>query len=442
MSAGWLSRHSRFGRLLREGSWVGGGQVLNIAARLVGLRLLTELAPPAVYGEVVLLVGVLTLVRDVCCTPVLTTTLRYYPDAAAAGRVGALRRLVGRMLRRTTGLAALLLPLGGGVWLAFSDASAGPGSLLLLVALLGLDVQRLFETNLLNAARRQAAFSLWRSADAWARALAAVGALLWIGPSAVAILLGYALGAALVNGLFQALVVRSPGPDRDGDAEWAGSVRHGIMRYALPLAPLAILGWVTNLGDRYVLAELVSASEVGIYAAAFGLASQPFLLVSETVGLTLRPLLFDAHARGDAGRMARALWTWLGLLLLAFVPGVWLIDLLAGPIVRLLLGEPFWAAAPLLVWLGAAYAVQGVQQAFASLIYAEGRTRLLILVHVATAASAVAFYLLLIPRFGALGAALAALGSKSVACAATFIAARAWVHLAPTRLRGGGSGQG
>lgn len=427
MSNNLLSPDSRVGRLLREGSSVGIGQVFSVVARLLGLRLITELAAPTTYGEVVLLIGILALGRDVFCTPILTATLRFFPDAAAQGRTRELRNLVARLLKRCTLFSGALLLAGAGVWIFFSDAEVSVWAFVLLAVLLALDVQRMFETNLLNAERRQAAFSAWGALDAWGRALGAVGLILMFGPSAVVIVLGYTVGAGVVNLIMRLAVVKPPDEPAEADASWAATTRGPMLRYAAPLVPLATLGWITTLGDRYVLAALASAQEVGIYAAAFGVASMPFVFVASTIALTLRPILFDAFAARDTRKKRQTLLLWLSLLLAAFIPGMILVDVLSGPIVRLLLGEAFWDAAPLLVWIAAASAVQGVQQVFSNVIYAEGRTPLLMVAHGAAAIVALGLFALLIPEYGALGAALSILGSRIVAFAVTFWISRSYV---------------
>ena len=414
-----LSRDSRVERLIQDGTWVGVGQALSVIAQLIGLRVITALASPGVYGEAALLIGAIGLVRDVFCAPVLSATLRFFPEAAAEGRSGALRKVMTSFLVRRTLIAALFLFCGGAAWLAFSKAEMSLVVFGVLVILLGLEVRRLFEMDVLNAQRRQAAFAMWGTSDTWARVLCAIGMITIFEPSALSIVLGYAIGAGIVNVLVTPRVVSTPRDDASGDVVWATSVRARISSYAAPLAPLAILAWITTLGDRYALAEMVNADEVGVYAAAAGLASQPFLLVSSTIAITFRPILFSSVAAKDMRRKRLTLSSWLALLLAAFIPGVILLDTLSEAIVQLLLGEEFWSAAPLLVWIGIATAIRAVEHVFSNLIYAVGRTDRLIVVQGAASATALGLFVVLIPEYGALGAALAIVGSRLVALGVT-----------------------
>ena len=106
-----------------------------------------------------------------------------------------------------------------------------------------------------------------------------------------------------------------------------------------------------NLGDRYILAAFSGASAAGLYAAAYGLACQPFLMLAGIMSLTLRPVLFEAVARGDRVRERRTLLMWLTVVSLCSCAGVVAIWLCASPLVGLLLGREFQGAAPLLVWI-------------------------------------------------------------------------------------------
>lgn len=412
-------------RILREGATIALGSLLTIVARLVGLRLITALVSPSIYGEFVLLIGAEVLVQGVCCAPVLQAALRFYPDAVREGRASALRALLRRMLGRGLALAVVLLLVGGAIWERLADTDVAFLVFPLLGVLLLFEVQRSLEISVLNAARRQTAYTVWMTADAWARPLGAVVCILALGPRTSSILIGYAAGTLIVN-LSCARAITRPGV-RDGgpvvDPSWSARVAPEILRFALPIAPMGVLNWFANLGDRYILAGATSSEETGIYSAAYGLASQPFIVLAGIAAQTLRPVLFDAFSSGDGKKVGRVLFAWLASLAAIFAGGLLLLWLLSDQIVRLILAEAFWEASPLLVWIGVAYSVQGVQQAFASLIYAQRRTDLLVIMRVVTALSAAALYFLLIPPFGALGAAWGTLGANLVSLVVTALLA-------------------
>jgi O-antigen/teichoic acid export membrane protein len=135
---------------------------------------------------------------------------------------------------------------------------------------------------------------------------------------------------------------------------WIKKLRGDLLRFALPLAPLALPAFVYNLGDRYVLGWINGDAAVGEYAAAYGLATMPFIFFAG-IGLnTLRPVLFDAVVRGDRATERKTLLTWLCSFGLLSVAGAGLLGILAPLVVRLALAPEFRRAAELLPWIAAA----------------------------------------------------------------------------------------
>ena len=410
---------------MRDGIWIALGQGAVALAGLVGVRVLTTLLPPAEYGEVTLLTGLGTLGYGLLLFPFLQTALRFYPDARDAGEVAALRGMTAHDLRRGgAGVAAMLLAAGA-VSAGF-DLGLSMAGCLAVLAFVVADTWRVFESNLLNADRRQRDFTLRTALDAWARPMAGA-ALAWgIARQAGPVVAGFAGGSALVSVALLGRTVRgAEGAEPWRHSGWARSRRPAFLRYALPLVPLAALNWAMATGQRYLLAGLWNVEITGIYAAAFGLGSQPFLAANTLLQTTLRPVLYDAVSRGDVDKERRTLRLWYGLMLGIVVLGVVLLVILARPICALLLGEGYQGAAALLPWIGAAYGVQALQFTSEAILYAHGDTRRLSTVQAAGAAASVVLYLALIPRYSAQGAAMATLGAFLVSAVLAFVFAGA-----------------
>jgi len=415
-SLGDVTRHQR---LLGEGAWIGGGQLATLLGRLIGLRLLTGLVSPSVFGEVALVVGISTLGSSVFCAPLMHATIRFYADAKRDAQIPALRRLVARLLLRSTAVLVALLLVGGGVWVVATHAVRYV-TVLAAAAMLVLDVARTLELNLLTASREQRTFALWTATDAISRPIGAASMVLFTSATAATVIAGYAAATGLTMLVFRRRRPRETGADGP-DHAWARQAGRDIVRFALPMVPLAGLGWAMSLGDRYVLAGFAGAGAVGLYSAAYGLASMPFISLAGVVTTTLRPVLFDAVARGERQHERRLLLGWAAMLAVVSGTGVVLLALLAPWVATLALGTAFRGAAGLLPWIAAAYAVQGVQQVFELDIYAHKRTERLIYMQVGATAVALALYFLLIPSLGALGAAIGTLCSMLVSCVAAIV---------------------
>lgn len=408
-------------QILREGLWVGVGQASTVLAGLAGVKLLTTLLPLEVYGQFALLLGLTTLGGGVFCLPTLQASLRFYPEAVRDGKVNALRRLSTRYLLRGWAIVAVLLFAGWAAWSAWKGGGVGAVPVVLAGGFLGADVLRSFEVGLLSAARRQRDFALRSSLDAWARLLGATVAVLVWGASPSSALFGYAAGSALVSLALGRRRVRGsdPGPVGGEDA-WAAKNRRAFLGYALPLTPPAVLVWLNSLSDRYILAGVAGVEAAGVYAAGYGLGSQPFAGVNAIVHSTLRPVLYGAVAHGDAVKERRTLRIWLGLVLAVSGVGFALLYLLAEWITRIMLAPEYQSASAVLPWIAAGYALQNVQQTFEIILFAHGQTRRVLALQAIAAIVGVGSYVALIPSFGAVGAAMGTFGTFVVTCAASF----------------------
>jgi len=393
------------------------GQLASIAARLIEVRLVTTLAPPEVYGEVALLMGLATLGAGSFCTPLITALARFFPEAKASAQVAALREVVGGELLRRALSVAVLLVVTGLAWNAAGAEGPGPWSFLLVAILLCLDSWRLFESDLLNANRQQALCAFWSAVNAWGRMLFAVAALLWIGPESSALLFGYVSAVLIGNLFFRPLRVGGRAEESVEDSSWRRETLQASRHFAAPLVPVAGLHWVLTLGDRYPLAWLHGTPEAGIYAAAYGLASLPFITWGALLTQTLRPIYFAAFAAYDRLRQQRILWVWLSLLVVVGSAGVLFFAVFSEPLSHIVLGEAYWNAAEVMPWIAGAYAIQSLRHLFGIVIQARRRNSRLLISSAVGAMTAVAVFFALIPGLGALGAALGALAGMGTSCA-------------------------
>jgi O-antigen/teichoic acid export membrane protein len=431
----WIADIRSRPRIVRDVFWVGFGALSSALARIVGLRVLTELLSPDTFGRMNLFLGFTFLGSGVFVVPFLQGILRFYPEAARDGRVRALRRVATSLLARSGAVGMALVIAAAWIWSLREGPPVGVGISLLLALVFVADAVRLLETNLLSAARRQLGWGMWTAADAWVKPLASAIAIVALGPTVEIALLGQCVGMFLVNLLFTPF--RERGTADGGDATaWSRDVRRDLLRFAAPLALMAVPNFLYNLGDRYILAWLSDEAAVGRYAAAYGLATMPFMYVAGIATTTFRPVLFDAIVHEDGAKVRKTLGTWILGLVLICLAGLALLVWLAPFLVRVVLNERFWGAVEIVPWLAAAAVVQAVQQAFETLIHAGKRTHRLIAIQTASALLAVGFYLALIPSMGARGAAIATLCAAACSCLLTLAGADLRGILGTTRPAG------
>ena len=370
---------------------------------LGGTRLVTQYVAPDLYGIVNLTQNAVVLLRTLFCQPILNVGLRYYPDAERGNWLPALNRMLRRALGIATIVMELLIIVGGCLWTWRTGAHAG--AILALAAFLFADVFRTLEMTMLSAARRQRPASIASAAEALVKPLLIVAGVHLFGSSTAVV-----LGAIAVS-VFTTLVglhAAAPATRAVAGEFIRTDIAAEMRRYAIPLVPIALLNWLTALGDRYIIQWLShDASSVGVYAAGYGLISQPFLMLHAVTALTLRPVYFTAVSRDDFAHAAKTFATWLGLSGAACVFATVVIFAWRGPIVAVFLGPKYGGAAAIVPWIALGYLFYVIEQVLEQHLLAHRRTGAVLFCQACGAIASVAVTVPLVAAYGMVGAAYA-----------------------------------
>ncbi len=179
-------------------------------------------------------------------------------------------------------------------------------------------------------------------------------------------------------------------------------LRRRMARYALPMIPSTVLWWVTSVSDRYLVLLYCGEAVTGIYAAAGRLPG----LVALAIGIFMEAWHYAA-LRADKQREGELFGRIYALLLPVLVAmGVGVV-LLARPIVAFFLAREFGEAATLVPLLVFGAVCGGLANFLCSIYTLRMRSGAALATGVLPTVANVLLALFLIPRYGALGAALA-----------------------------------
>lgn len=382
---------------------------MSAIAALISIRIMTELLPPAEFGRLTLLIGASALALGLVSTPRLQAVIRYYPEWRKSNQLRILRQSAAAIIHRLVMMAAVVIALGGGIYSIFSSQTWHIG--FVIAGLLVVDALHAFELAFFNAARRQRDAAIMQSANAWARPLMAIACAWIFGFNAEAAVAGYIAGSALILLVARTIlqfegISSEPETQRSCDSSDHAKLSSAIKRYALPLAPLAIFGWLSGMGDRYIIAGILTMQEVGLYAAAYGLASRPFLMLSTVIEQTFRPVLQNAIADGKRKDIAaikrRMLFISIGCAATGIIAFITLKNI-AG---NIFLAKEYYAATTLMTWIALGYGFLCIASVYTRLCYAFDATRYVLIL---TTAGSLAGLLLLVPAallYGLAGAVL------------------------------------
>ena len=201
-------------------------------------------------------------------------------------------------------------------------------------------------------------------------------------------------------------------------------------RHLVPALRIFSLGMLiavyTNL-DSAMLGFMSSAVEVGFYAAALRVTRVVRGLIT-AIGAALLPRLTALHRSGACGDFASLSQSSLDLILALVMPASVAIALVSEPLIAIFCGDTFAPAArvltvmsPLLIFT-ALSDIAGLQ-----ILYAQGREAVVIKATALGAIVDVALNLWLIPRYGAVGAAISTFAAEGAVFVAVFAIGRRYI---------------
>lgn len=287
-------------RLFRESFWIVLGKGLIVLASLVGVRLLTGLLPPAVYGELALGMTIATLIGQIFMGPLSAGVTRFYSPASEKNDLNNYITAVCQLIFVTTASILLLtvlvglglLGLGWKNWafLMFTTTTfaifSGYDSLL---------------SGLQNAARQRIIVTFHGAVGAWGRNLIAVVMVIFIGAKSSSVMLGYALASipVIISQLFFfkfRLANRFEDERHEINSQcW----QQQIWRYSWPFITWGVFSGLQMSSDRWALELFATTQEVGFYAVIFQLGYYPMSIATNIMMELLAPIFYQRAGDGQ-----------------------------------------------------------------------------------------------------------------------------------------------
>jgi O-antigen/teichoic acid export membrane protein len=397
--------------LYRHSSHYLGGRIAVMLLGFVSFPLFTRVFSVADYGAINLITNTVLLLTVVSKFGFQHAVQRYYPESASASDPNALRRYYSTLFYATA-MFAVVLSLLFGASVFFGTARflgiTATGTLLLACALVMIRSLRSMQMNLMQMENKT---RLFNGMDILQKALsiAAICALLFFWKKTV---FAFFLGLVAVEGviLLQYLPVLAR-RDLLSPAMFDGAFLIGALRFSFPLM-LAEISWVVlDSGDRFFIQHYLGAQPLGFYAAAYGIAIYLQDVMMAPLQLALFPICMKVWNSEGKKATQDFLSRSLDQFLLAAVAVVCVAIVTSRDAIVLLASKKFQQASTLLPFL-----VVGLVLSAVTIYFRPG-----LLIHKRASKIAVAtFYasvlnvglnILLLPRIGLLGAALATMVS-------------------------------
>lgn len=178
-----------------------------------------------------------------------------------------------------------------------------------------------------------------------------------------------------------------------------------LLNYGAPLMLSVLAGWVLNQSDRYFLLNYFSLKEVGLYAAAAGIASFVVMINSNMIKVVY-PLVYSKLSRREGKRFILKLTILYSILILiisiSFCFGLYFFG-------HLFLGEKYQSALPIIYIMCIAQAFFGIYTTTGLVIDYFKMTKLKTILVIFSAILVILTSFILIPITGIYGPAVATL---------------------------------
>ena len=205
----------------------------------------------------------------------------------------------------------------------------------------------------------------------------------------------------------------------------------GYALYGYPIAASLALTVVLASTDRFLLAIYMDEAAVGAYHASYSIANRTLDVLFLWLGSAGQPALVMALERGGLDRLKVAAREQLSTFLLIGLPAAAGVALVAQPLSEVLIGEELrTAAASVTPWIALSALLFGLTAYYFGQAFTLGKkTKRLLLAMAIPAGLNVILNLILVPRFGLMGAAWATAASFGVGMIATMLIGRRVVPL-------------
>ena len=224
-----------------------------------------------------------------------------------------------------------------------------------------------------------------------------------------------------------AALLRTPLRISFGPSHFDWPLAKSLLAFGLPMAAAMTFGTLANSGTRALVQVLDSAKALGIYTACFLVVQNTVVTISGGIASAAYQLAVRAVETGDSGIVRRQLLDNGTLLIAVAAPISVGMALTAHGIASLMVGPEFVdGVAALTPWMAATGFFYSLRSYYFDHAFQLGRRPALqIVVAAGSAVVAIALCILLIPRYGPLGAAIATTVAMSTSCVHCYIAGKA-----------------
>lgn len=192
-------------------------------------------------------------------------------------------------------------------------------------------------------------------------------------------------------------------------ADWSWSDIKETLRVSVPLIPHALAAVVIIFSDRLFIQELLGDDAVGVYSVGYQIG-MVVMLFTDAFLKAWQPWFYKKLA-SDANENKYLIVRYTRLYLVTLIFGATIYSSMAEKIFPYIVGEQYLSAASVIFPVALSYIAFGAFQIFFPYLVYTKKTNILVVISPFSALLNIGLNILLIPRFGMVGAAYATIAA-------------------------------
>jgi len=251
-----------------------------------------------------------------------------------------------------------------------------------------------------------------------------------IGLIIAAILLGYKLTglitALIISGILFNLITLLYILRQTGFQLPRFSHMKSYLRWGIPLTPNTAILWIIHSSDRYMISYFISVAAAGIYGAAYAIGNYASFALMP-LGAVLYPNISKTYDEGNLDGTKNYLKYSTKYLMMVAIPSAFALSMLAKPLLQILTTPEFVSGSIVVPFVAFGAVLFCFFQIFVYIIHLVRKTKLTVRLLATSAGINILLNLILIPRMGVLGAAVATLIAYGVLGILTLMVTRRYL---------------
>ncbi len=193
----------------------------------------------------------------------------------------------------------------------------------------------------------------------------------------------------------------------------------GMLKFGVPYLPVLFFSWMIDFSDRYLLGRLSTLQEVGLYSVGYKLG-QVMYMVEKTFLIAWIPLMLSIYQqhKDKAQHIFGGVFTYFSVAIFILALSI---SVFSSEIIRIFTSPAYYGAAAVVPWVAFAYLLSGIYIFMLSGFIISKNVYLQPVILFLSALVNIGLNIVLIPKFGMMGAAYATVVSYLIVAVFTTV---------------------